>query len=202
MMILRSAPASPFARKVRIAIALLGLGGRIEIRDADTTDPNEILREQNPLGKIPVLLTDDGTPFYDSRVIVEYLDHVAGGGKIVPAEPTARLEALRLQALADGISDASLLLVYEGRFRAREKHEPKWIENQAGKVERGLAVLEAAPPPIDAMPTVGQIAVACTLGYRDLRFDGTWRKDHPKLVAWLDRFAAQVPAFEATRVRS
>jgi glutathione S-transferase len=202
MMILRSAPASPFARKVRIAIALLGLGDRIEIRDADTTDPNEILRKQNPLGKIPVLLSDDGTPFYDSRVIVEYLDHVAGGGKIVPTEPKARLEALRLQALADGICDASLLLVYENRFRAKEKHEPKWIENQAGKVERGLAVLEAAPPPIDAMPTVGQIAIACALGYRDLRFEGTWRKDHPKLVAWLDRFAAQVPAFEGTRVKS
>ena len=202
MMILRSAPASPFARKVRIAIKLLGLDSDVEIRDADTTDPNEILRLQNPLGKIPALIAEDGTAYYDSRVIVEYLDQRAGGGKVVPADPKARLDALRLQALSDGICDACLLIIYEGRYRPKEKHEPKWVENQAGKVQRGLAALEASPPPVDAMPTVGQIALACMLGYRDLRFEGSWRHNHPKRVAWLDRFAAQVPAFEQTRMKS
>jgi glutathione S-transferase len=202
MMILRSAGASPFARKVRIAISLLGLDSKIEIRNADTTDPNEVLRQQNPLGKIPVLIAEDGKAYYDSRVIVEYLDHYAGGGKIVPADPQARLEALRLQALCDGVSDACLLIIYEGRYRPPEMRVEKWVELQAGKVTRGLRALEAAPPPIDKIPNVGQIALACLLGYRDLRFDGSWRKDHPRLVAWLDRFAAQVPAFEQTRLKS
>jgi glutathione S-transferase len=202
MMILRSAGASPFARKVRIAISLLGLESKIEIRNADTTDPNEVLRQQNPLGKIPALIAEDGKAYYDSRVIVEYLDYHAGGGKVVPAEPLARLEALRLQALSDGISDACLLIVYEGRYRPAEMRVETWVELQAGKVTRGLAALEAAPPPIDKIPTVGQIALACMLGYRDLRFEGTWRKDHPRLVAWRDRFAAQVPAFEETRLKS
>jgi glutathione S-transferase len=199
MMILRSSPASPFARKVRIAIGLLGLDDKIEIRDADTTDPNEILRQQNPLGKIPVLLAEDGHAYYDSRVILEYLDGLAGGGKIVPRDQQARLDALRLVALCDGICDACLLIVYEGRYRPADKRVETWVELQAGKVERGLAALEAAPPAIDALPNVGQIALACMLGYRDLRFNGTWRKDHPRLVAWLDRFVAQVPAFEQTR---
>jgi glutathione S-transferase len=200
MMILRNAAPSPFGRKVRIAISLLGLADQIETRPADTNDPGDDLRKQNPLGKIPALISEDGTVYYDSRVILEYLDHRAGGGRIIPREPAARFAALRLQALCDGICDASLLLVYEKRFRAAERHEPKWLDHQAGKVERGLAALEASPPGLDATPTVGQIALACTLGYGDLRFEGRWRKDHPRLVAWLDRFAAQVPAFGETKV--
>jgi glutathione S-transferase len=201
MMILRNAPASPFGRKVRIAIKLLGLDKEIEIRAADTTDPNDDLRQQNALGKIPTLIGDDGIAYFDSRVIVEYLDARLGGGRIIPRDGKARFDALRLQALCDGICDASLLLVYEGRFRPPERHEEKWVSLQAGKVERGLAVLEASPPGLDATPNVGQIALACTLGYRDLRFEGKWRKHHPKLVAWLEKFAAQVPAFEETRFK-
>ena len=126
------------------------------------------------------------------------LDHLAGGGRIVPADPKARFAALRLQALADGIMDASILLVYEARWRDPAKHEPKWVEHQAGKVARGLASLEVAPPTRDALPTVGQIALACALGYQDFRFNGTWRKEHPRLVKYLEDFAAAVPAFKAT----
>ncbi len=198
-MILRSATASPFGRKVRIAAMLLGLDGRITIEPADATNPADTLRTQNPLGKIPALVLDDGQVLFDSRVILEYLDHLAGGGRIIPSEPKARFAALRLQALADGIMDASILLIYEGRWRDPAKHEPKWIEYQAGKVARGLAALEAAPPERDATPNVGQIALACALGYQDFRFQGTWRKDHPRLVKYLDDFAAAVPAFAATR---
>jgi glutathione S-transferase len=200
MMILLNGLPSPFGRKVRIAASVLGLAGEIEMRPADTNDPNDDLRKQNPLGKIPALIAEDGTVYYDSRVILEYLDHRAGGGKVIPREPDARFAALRLQALCDGICDACLLLVYEKRFRAAERHEPKWLDHQAGKVARGLAALEASPPALDAMPTVGQIALACVLGYGDLRFEGRWRQDHPRLVAWLDRFAAQVPAFGETKV--
>jgi glutathione S-transferase len=199
MMILRSSPASPFARKVRIAASVLGLDGEITLEGADANDPGDSIRRQNPLGKMPALVVEDGNVYFDSRVILDYLDHRAGGGRIVPAAPAARFAALRLQALADGIMDASILIVYEARWRPAEKHEAKWLDHQAGKVARALAALEQAPPPANATPTVGDIALACALGYRDFRFNGGWRADHPRLVAWLDDFAARVPAFAATK---
>jgi glutathione S-transferase len=200
MMILRSSPSSPFGRKVRIAVSLLGFDGDVKIEPADTTDVNDSVRAQNPLGKIPVLIAEDGVAYYDSRVILDCLDDHAGGGKIVPREAKARLAALRLQALCDGILDASILTIYETRWRRAEAHEPKWLEHQAGKVTRALAALEAAPPALDAgLPNVGQITLACVLGYRDFRFGNSWRGDHPRLVAWLDNFAARVPAYAATK---
>jgi glutathione S-transferase len=203
-MILRSAPPSPFGRKVQIALSLLGFDD-VMIEATDTMDAGGPLRQQNPLGKIPVLITDDGTPYYDSRVILEYLDERAGGGKIIPRPAAQRFSALRLQALGDGILDASILTVYEDRWRAPDKHEAKWLEHQAGKVERALGFLEAAPPALTAageLPHVGLIALACALGYRDLRFAGTWRKNYPRLVAWLEAFAARVPAFGATTIKA
>ena len=200
MMILRSSPSSPFGRKVRIAVSLLGFDGDVKIEPADTTDVNDNVRAQNPLGKIPVLIAEDGLAYYNSRVILDYLDNRAGGGKIVPRDSKARLAALRLQALCDGILDASILTIYETRWRKAEAHEPKWLEHQAGKVTRALAALEAAPPALDAgLPNVGQITLACVLGYRDFRFGSGWRSDHPRLVAWLDNFATRVPAYAATK---
>ena len=200
MMILRSAPASPFARKVRIGASLLGLDSKIEVQAADPNDPADTLRKQNPLGKIPALILDDGSALYDSRVILDYLDHLAGGGRIVPRDPAARFAALRLQALCDGICDACLLIIYEGRYRPADKAVQSWVDRQAEKVARGLAALEASPPQLTPMPDVGQIALACTLGYHDLRFAGTWRKEYPRLVAWHDKFAAQAPVFGETKV--
>src|SRR5271154_3455916 len=129
MMILRSSPASPFGRKVRIALSLLGFDSEVKFEPADTSDVNDTVRRQNPLGKIPVLIDEDGIAFYDSRVILEYLDTRAGGGKIVPRDDAKRLAALRLQALCDGILDASILTVYEARWRKLEIHEPKWLEH-------------------------------------------------------------------------
>jgi glutathione S-transferase len=203
MMILRSSPASPFGRKVRIAISLLSFDSQIRIEPADPTNASDTLRQQNPLGKIPALIAENGIAYYDSRVILDFLDERAGGGKIIPREPGQRFAALRLQALCDGILDASILTVYEARWRAQEHHEQKWLDHQAGKVGRALAALEADPPALDSaresLPNVGQIALACALGYRDFRFSGSWRNEHPRLVAWLDRFAARVPAFGQTK---
>jgi len=199
-MILRTSPASPFGRKVVIAASLLGLADAITVVNADTTDPGDSLRAQNPLGKIPTLVDPDGTAWYDSRVILEVIDHRAAG--TVHGTGDDRLRALRLQSLADGLMDACLLQVYENRMREPDKREPKWIEHQAGKVERALELLESSPPSLAGALDVGHIAVACALGYLDLRFAGTWRATHPRLVAWLDDFAARVPAFEATRVKA
>ncbi len=201
MMILRSAPASPFGRKVKLAAAELGLSDRIEVVQTDTTDPNDPLRTQNPLGKIPTLILEDGSSLYDSRVIIEYLDHLAGGGRIIPSG-AARFPVLRLAALADGITEAVLLQVYEARYRPEDKRVQSWVDMQAGKVTRGMAALEAAPPALGATLDVGAIGVACALGYQDLRQGGEWRATHPKLVAWLDAFSARCPAFEATRMKT
>ncbi len=198
MLVLRSSTTSPFARKIRIAIAILGLGNEIRIENADTLDPKDSVRQQNPLGKIPTLILDDGSALFDSRVILEYLDDRAGGGRILPAKGAPRFEALRLQALADGILDAGILRVYEGRFRPAEKHEPKWVDHQAGKMSRALAELEKAPPAFGPTLHVGHITLACALGYLDFRFGTDWRKTHPKLVKWLDEFAKKVPAFAET----
>ncbi len=199
-MILRSSPFSPFGRKVKIAAAILGLSSGITIVEADTMSPTDSIRRENPLGKIPTLVLDDGRTLFDSSVIVAYLDHLATGDKLIPAEPDARFAALRLEVLADGITEAALLQVYEGRFREPDRHAANWMEHQAGKVSRGLGTLEAEPPagPI----TVGHVALACALGYLDLRFEGAWRATFPALVAWLDGFAAAVPAFETTRPKA
>src|SRR3712207_4386431 len=142
MLVLRSSPASPFGRKVKLSASILGLFDRIQIVDADTLNPEDSIRQQNPLGKIPALLLENGDVLYDSRVIVDYLDHLAGGGRVIPNGPE-RFTALRDQALADGIMDAALLQVYEGRFRQEDKREPKWVDHQADKVRRGLDHAEA-----------------------------------------------------------
>src|ERR1700729_1519294 len=117
MMILCSSPASQYGRKIRSGLALLWINKDVKVEGADTADVNDSVRLQNPLGKIPVLLAEDGNAYYDSRVILDYLDQRAGGGKIVPRDATARLVALRLQALCDGLLDASILTVYESRWR-------------------------------------------------------------------------------------
>jgi glutathione S-transferase len=199
MATLRTSFGSPFGRKARIAVSVLGLDGKVKIEPASTQDAADPISKQNPLGKVPVLILDDGSTLFDSPVILEYLDVMAGGGKILPKETKARFDALRLEALADGMLDASILIVYEGRYRPAEMAVQKWLDHQASKVTRGLAVLEQAPPALGAPPNVGEITLACALGYRDFRFKGEWRKDHPRLVAWLDTFAAAVPAFAATK---
>jgi len=199
MLILRSSPPSPFGRKIKIAASILGLSDQIKIETTDTNDPSDSIRKQNPLGKIPALILEDGSALFDSPVILEYLDALAGGGKIIPREGSPRWNTLRLHAIADGIMDAALLQVYEKRFRSEEHWVAKWTGYQQEKVTRAMDVLEAAPPGLSATPDIGQIGLACALGYLDLRFEGKWRATYPKLVVWLDNFAAKVPAFEKTK---
>ncbi|HYA81110.1 MAG TPA: glutathione S-transferase [Methylocystis sp.] len=197
MLILRYSPASPYARKVLIAAAILGLADRIETQTVDFADPSDHIRTQNPLGKIPTLVLEDGSTLYDSRVIAEYLDQLAGGGRLFPAEAGRRFAALRLQALGDGINDAALLLRYEETTRPADKRFDDWVSLQQGKVDRGLAALAADPPAGEI--DIGHIAAATALGYLDLRFAGAWREKYPRLAAWLDDFARNTPSFDATR---
>jgi glutathione S-transferase len=197
MLVLRASPSSPFVRKVRMAIDVVGLTAGVKIEPSNTMDASDSVRSQNPLGKIPTLLLEDGTALYDSRVIVEYLDERAGGGKLIPANGKERLLALRLQALADGIMDAGVLQIYEKRWRPEDKWVSKWTDHQAGKVARGFASLEQDPPDLASIH-IGHLGVGAALGWFDFRFEGSWRPQHPRLVKWLDEFAAKVPSFKET----
>ena len=195
--VLRTTLTSPYGRKVRMAAKVLGVEDRIDIRPADTLDAADDLRQQNPLGKMPCLMAD-GMTLFDSRVIVEYLDALAGSGRLIPVSGCDRFRCLTTVALADGITDAALLLVYEGRFREATQNSDRWLDHQRGKVTRGLSSLAISAPDPETTDAA-TISVACMLGYLDWRHPIDWRSDWPALVAWLDRFRAHEPAFDATR---
>ena len=182
---------SPFGRKGTFAIAHLGLSDRV---DVGVPDDEESLRKLNPLAKVPALIIEDGTALFDSRVILEYLDMLAGGDKIIPVETGARFGALREAALADGILEGALLVTYEGRYRPDQTPYEPWLDFQRGKVGRGLTAMADAPPAITPL-TVGGIGLACALEYIDFREQYDWRPEFPALVAWLDDFNAAHPVF-------
>jgi glutathione S-transferase len=196
-MILRGSPMSPFARKVRMAVQHLRLSDKIEMMKADPMNPDDSLRRENPLGKIPALIATDGKVIFDSRVILEFLDHLAGGNTIIPAGWPARLDVLTMQAMCDGVMDAGILIVYEARHRPAAIHHPPWLDYQRGKVARGLTAFAKAPPD-PAHFNVGTIAAACMLGYLDVRKQVDWRKDFSALVPWLDTFRSKHPEYDAT----
>lgn len=186
-----------------MAADILGLSERLTVSTASVMPPDDGLAKQNPLGKIPVLVLDTGQALHDSRVIIDYLDNLAGGDQIIPAGP-GRYEALCLQSLAIGVMEAAVLQVYERRYRPAERQHQPWVDAQAARVTAALAAIEAAPPAHPGashfgLPDVGQIALACALGYLDFRFEGAWRASCPRLSAWLEAFSAKVPAFESSR---
>ncbi|MDO9414552.1 glutathione S-transferase N-terminal domain-containing protein [Pararhizobium sp.] len=199
--VLRSTLTSPFGRKVRMAIDVLGLSDLIKIIPADTLDETDTLRLQNPLGKLPCLLLADGTALYDSVVIVEFLQEIAGTDALLPRNGLERYKTLTATTLADGITDAALLLVYEGRFRDEGTYSERWLKHQRGKITRALATLEAAPP--DPKQTdIASIALGCAFGYLDWRKPFEWRAAHPRLVQWLEAFTAHEPAYARTAIPS
>ena len=194
---LRSSPSSPFGRKVKMATYILGFDDQVTPVLTDTLDPNDSICEVNPLGKIPAL-EDGGNTYYDSRVIVEYLDAKAGGGKIIPASGLARYEVLTRAALMDGILDAAILVIYERRMRPEEKYVESVVERQRGKIVLGLEVISVKNPSYSngAMPDIGEIGLACVLDYLDFRKQVNWRDHAPNLASWLADFAAAVPGYE------
>jgi glutathione S-transferase len=196
-MLLRTSAASPFGRKVKMAAMRLGLLERMQVVATDTLNPDDPLRGDNPLGKIPLLVLDDGRRVYDSRVILECLDHLAGGAKILPVDWDARLKALTFAALGEGMMDAAILIIYEGRYRPEEKRHPDWVEHQREKVRRGLRALEASAPDPQAFD-VGSIAIACALGYLDFRKQVDWRVENRALTGWLETFARAHTEFAAS----
>jgi glutathione S-transferase len=183
---------SPYARKVRLAAAHLGLTDAIALVAATTTPIAEdpAVAAANPLGKIPALALDDGTVLFDSRVIVEYLDAKAGGGLLPPVSDPERWQTLRIQAIADGLLDAALLSRYEVALRPGELLWRDWLAGQGRKIDRALAALEADVKRLETGAALNAIAAACALGYLDFRFpDRGWRKAAPKLGAFYDAYA-------------
>lgn len=183
---------SPYVRKVRAVAIELGLDDQIELvtRAMTPVSPDTDLNADNPLGKIPCLVTNEGDVLYDSRVICAYLDDVAGGGKLIPASGSARWTALRREALADGILDAAVGRRYETFLRPAELHWDQWIDGQRQKFIRGLDQFEAEAASFGGSVDIGTIAAACACGYMDFRYaDENWRNGRPNLTAWFDSFA-------------
>jgi glutathione S-transferase len=195
---LLDSPASPFCRKVRVLLHETGLIGEVEIVGVANAPlaPDAQNKAKNPLGKIPTLVRADGPAIYDSRVICRYLDAKAGSN-LYPER--SLWETLTLEATADGIMDAAVLMVYEARVRPEEMRSADWVEAQWGKVARALDAIEGRwishlRGPLD----MSQIAVGCALGYLDFRHDArNWRAGRSSLAAWYEGFSAR-PSMEAT----
>ena len=194
-------PASPFVRKALVAAHELGLADGIEIVPVAMTPVKSVpeLNEENPLGKIPALVLDDGTALFDSPVICEYLDTLHGGSRLFPADGPGRWTALRRQALADGLLDAAILCRYETFLRPEERRWVDWIDGQRSKFRRALDSLEGEAESFGGTVDIGTISAGCAADYLDFRsLDEGWREGRPHLAAWLEGFAAR-PSMQATR---
>ena len=183
-------PSSPYSAKVRMAARYAGFA--FESVAVDTTAEPAQLISSNPLGKIPVLITDDGEAVFDSRAITQYVNRETRNA-LFPRNAAKRLEAERLEALADGICDCLLAHVYERRSRPEEKVHQDWLDKQWAKAVRALDTLNANPPKLPKKITAGQIALRACLGYLALRFPGKWERGRAKLVRWAKRFDEKFP---------
>lgn len=191
---LHYAPASPFARKVRVVALETGLDRDIEPHaiTVSPVNPNLNLARDNPLIKVPTLITVDGTALFDSRVICEYLDGLHAGRKFFPANGPARWQALRQQALCDGVLDAAVLCRYEAAVRPKEFQWSEWRAGQLGKIAAALAALEREAASLEGELTIGSVTAACALGYLDFRLpEINWRDGAPALSRWFAKVSAR-----------
>jgi glutathione S-transferase len=194
---LYNVPTSPYGRKVMVAAHETGTLAQLDIRRTRPSETDHDLRERNPLGKIPTLITDDGMVLFDSPVICEYLDSLHDGHKLFPAAGPARWQALRQQAEADGVLDAAILRRTESN-RREELRSKAWIGHQTAAMHRALAHLEAYVDTLTGAPTIGHVTIGCMLGYLDFRFpEEDWRGLAPNLSDWYAGFS-QRPSMQAT----
>lgn len=194
---LRYSPTSPFVRKVTVTAHETGLNDRIERETTNPWAPESDLGRQNPVGKVPTLITDGGEILYDSTVICEYLDSLHDGQKLFPPTGGARWQALRLNALGDGIAETGIRRLLEFRFWSDSpRHD--WIERANMGLNRCFASLEDEADALKGPVTIGQISLACAIGWLDLRFpDFGWRDSNPGVADWFTAFAAR-PSMVAT----
>jgi len=193
---LRYSATSPYVRKVLATAIETGLDGQVERVPTDPWSAETDLPASNPLGKVPALELDDGMVLFDSPVICEYLDSLHGGAKLHP-DGAARWPALRLAAIGDGICDAAINRLLDTR-RPDTLQSADWQQRQKAAMARACDLLEAEAAALDGPVTIGQLTVACALGYLDLRFDADqWRQGRPKLTAWFEAFS-QRPSIAST----
>ena len=195
MKLYSSAP-SPFGRKVKITAHLTGLFDQIDVVNIDGNDPQSAALNPNPLNKIPALELDSGQLIVDSKVICEYLIKQSGRLELLPEH--LRVDLLSRAALADGITEAALLMVYERRFRGESQINTDWLTRQNQKVLGGLQWFTDNLTEIVAIPTIDQVGLAVTLGYLDFRFSGEWRTRFTDLALWLTQFQQMVPGYQLT----
>ena len=200
MLQLYFAATSPYVRKVMVVAHHLGVADRIEhlAAAANPVNRDRNIAAFNPLAKVPAARTDDGLCLFDSRVICEYIDSERGGG-LFPAAGRARWIALTQQALADGLLDAAILVRYERTLRPAELRWAQWDAGQMSKIDDCLNEIEAQATMLGTVRfTIGEITIACALGYLDFRYpEVAWREGRPKAAAWYEIFS-QLPAMQAT----
>ena len=196
-----SSLTSPFGRKVRVVLLEKKIPCQLQVENPwlpETTVPS-----YNPLGKVPVLMLEDGEGIsvFDSRVIVEYLDHISPVGHLIPNEPKSRMVVRGVEALADGVTDAAVLVFLEKK-RPPEQQSADWLILQNKTLFRGLEALSEAlgekPWYLGNSMTLADIACGCMLGYLDFRFpEIDWRSAHPNLHKLADKLATR-PSFKET----
>ena len=187
-------PASPFARKVRIAAIELGLIDKIEFVPAAVVpgQPNDEYSRITPLKKLPALILDNGDVVLDSYVIVEYLDELAGGGKLIPASGTNRWKVKSDHSLLQGMLDSMLLCRYEKMVRPQGLHWQAWSDDHWNRAWSGMARFDTQVEVLSRPLDIVQIALTCVLGYADFRFaDCGWRKAYPNLDAFHERMLSR-----------
>jgi glutathione S-transferase len=197
---LLASPASPFSRKVRIVLAEKRIDCEMERVDVQPVD--NAVNPHNPLGKIPTLLLDDGTALYDSRVIVEFLDNASPIARLIPEDNRERVAVRRWEALADGVTDAGILIRYES-LRPENERSPAWVGKQSARMHRGLVQMQAELGEkswcVGDRYTLADIAVGCCLGWLGFRKPAgiDWRADYPGLARHFDKLMER-PAFAET----
>ena len=189
MLKLIASQTSPYARKVRIALAEKKI--EYQMVEASGADPGNPLHAWNPLGKLPVLVLDDGTHLFDSRVVVEYIDLVSPVSRLIPEPARQRIAVKKWEALADGICDAAALIVNERR-RPQPMQSGDWIARQRRKIEEGTAELARELGErawcYGENYSLADIAAGCALGYLDLRYpELDWRDLYPNLARLADK---------------
>lgn len=189
-------PTSPYSAKVRMTAHSLKLN--VVAEKVDTNSDPDLLISKNPLGKIPVLLTNDGSAIFDSRAIMQFLDRLSGG-QVFPGTEAEKTDAQVLEAAADGVTDCLLAIVYERRFHPPEKIHQPWIDRQTSKAARGLDYLEAINPDVSKGLNGGHFAVAALLGYLALRFPSEFEGERPNLARFAEDFARAFPDYNAMK---
>jgi glutathione S-transferase len=196
-MLLRYLPHSPYVRKTLVVAHEKGLAERIEIVEAHVFDPSDPVHDDNPIGKVPALVRDDGSVLYDSNVICEYLDSLSPKPRLIPADGEARLIALRRNALGDGLSQAATWGMRE-RIRPEGEGSDTYIGYFDRTMSKCLAAADSEVTDVPDQPGLGEISIACALSYIDLRYpDLDWRGEYFPLGQWYE-LICQRPSMTAT----